>query len=130
MKLVKEIKSKEGVVHFKRWQILKTPWFNVYIHGIYKADEDKHLHNHPWKYWGMVLMGRYIELSNIGERVLRPFMTYSAPTFRFHKIYQLKTKRVFTLFITKNENKEWGYLVNGKFVIHTEYRKLKREGKI
>lgn len=61
MKLIKEIRSKDDVLHFKRWRLLKTPWFEVYIHGIYHKDEDKHLHNHPWNIWTMILWGSYIE---------------------------------------------------------------------
>lgn len=45
--LIKEIKSKTGDLHFRRWRIIETPWFSIYVHGIYKADEEAHLHDHP-----------------------------------------------------------------------------------
>ncbi len=40
--LVKEIKSKAGELHFRRWRLLQLPFFAIYIHGIYKSDEDLH----------------------------------------------------------------------------------------
>ena len=40
MKLIKEIKSKSGEVHFRRWEILKTRWGSIWLHAIYKADQD------------------------------------------------------------------------------------------
>lgn len=45
--LVKEIISKEGEVHFRRYRLLATPWFNIYIHNIRRSDEDIHMHDHP-----------------------------------------------------------------------------------
>jgi hypothetical protein len=62
-KLIKEIKSKQGVLHFKRWELFTSKRFNfsIYLHGIYKADEDPHLHNHPWNIATLILWGSYIE---------------------------------------------------------------------
>ncbi len=64
-KLIKEIKSKEGVLHFRRWNILTVSNrfinFSIYLHGIYKEDQDPHLHNHPWNIATIILWGSYIE---------------------------------------------------------------------
>ena len=62
-KLVKEIRSKKGELHFKRWRILSTPWFNIFLHFINRADEDKDLHDHPWSFWSIILKGGYIEFT-------------------------------------------------------------------
>jgi len=40
---IKEITSKDGVLHFKRWNILSTRFFYIYLHGIYMPDDDKTL---------------------------------------------------------------------------------------
>ena len=125
MKLVKEIKSKDGKLHFRRWQIIKTPWFSIYIHGIYAADEDKHLHNHPWDYISMVLSGSYIEKTNKNIN----FLSLGTITKRngndYHKIYKLLSKSVYTLFIVGPVKRHWGYSVDGNHITHEEYRKLK-----
>src|SRR5487761_2675657 len=59
--LVKEIVSKEGVVHFRRYRLLTTPWFNVYVHNILASDEDNDPHDHPWGFAALMLWGSYLE---------------------------------------------------------------------
>jgi hypothetical protein len=61
IKLVKEIRSKEGILHFQRYELFKTPWFRCYLHRIFEGDKDLHLHNHPWNFLGIILKGSYIE---------------------------------------------------------------------
>jgi hypothetical protein len=38
-KWVKEIVSKDGKLHFKRFAILETDRFSIYIHRIYEGDK-------------------------------------------------------------------------------------------
>lgn len=59
--LAKEIKSKTGELHFRRYRLFWTPWFALYIHRIYKADEDPYPHSHPWNFISLILNGGYIE---------------------------------------------------------------------
>lgn len=130
MKLVKEIKSKEGVLHFRRWQLLKTRWFTIYIHGIYHKDEDTHLHNHPWNFINMILKGSYTEQTVNGTILQKPFRINKRKGSDYHKILNVHTNVVYTLFIIGSKRMEWGYLVNGKHVEHSQYRQLKRENKL
>ena len=133
-KLIKEIKSKNGEVHFKRWRIFSTPWFDVNIHVIYKADQDEHLHNHPWNIWTMVLWGAYLE-QFIKENSFNVFprfifnMAYREAG-QYHKILKMLTNKCYTLAIMSKRKQDWGYKVKGKHIQHEEYRKLKREGKL
>ena len=127
MKLIKEIRSKEGKLHFRRWEILKTRWFSIYIHGIYAADQDKHLHNHPWDYKSIVLKGSYIEETNNGVNILKFGTVTSRIGKDYHKIKSLLTKSVYTLFIVSPIKRIWGYQVDGSWVNHEEYRKRKNQ---
>ncbi len=134
LKLIKEIKSKEGEIHFRRWRVLTTPWFDINIHGIYKADEDDHLHNHPWNIFTMILKGGYTEETECGFNV-RGFlnMRYSN-TKAFHKIYKMHTSPTYTLAIMSNRKGNWGYLIHDEhppmILDHKKYRQFKREGKL
>lgn len=130
MKLIKEIKSKDGVVHFRRWELLKTRWFSIWLHGIYESDKDLHLHNHPWDYKSMVLKGSYIEETNDGQNTLKPGTFTSRNGAQFHKIKKLLTKKVYTLFMVSPVRRDWGYIVNGRFIQHEDYRKLKNSGQL
>lgn len=132
MKLIKEIRSKKGELHFKRWRILSLPWFSIYIHGIYKHDMDKDLHNHPWNIWTMILKGGYKEVywnDKLGMRIqkTRRFLNMGyRKSDEFHKIGKLTKTPTYTLAIVgKRKDKEWGYLTRKGFVDHKTYRKLK-----
>lgn len=130
MKLIKEIKSKTGKLHFRRWELIKTPWFSVWIHGIYAADEDKHLHNHPWDFKSLILKGSYLEETENGL-VLQSVGKFNSRNGQdFHKILKLNDPVVYTLFIASPVKREWGYKVSGQFIHHQEYRRLKNQNLI
>lgn len=129
--LVKEIKSKAGILHFQRWRILTTPWFNIYIHRIFKADEDKYLHNHPWDYTYFILDGSYKETYNEDgteiSQILEPGSYGDNDGYRFHKIEELYSKSVTTLFITGPRYRDWQYNIDGLWIDHKVYREYKND---
>ena len=130
-KLTKEIRSKEGVLHFKRWSIISCKWFNVYLHAIHKHDEDTHLHNHPWNFFVICLFGSYLERLEQSVKVVGTGTMRYRNHSKFHKIDTLYTDAVYTLVITgKKQPVEWGYLVDGKNIDHVTYRQLKRENSL
>jgi CRP-like cAMP-binding protein len=127
-KPILEIKSKTGVLHFRRWRILSTPWFSIYLHGIYKADSDIHLHDHPWDYLSIILSGSFLEetVDHNGcqtVNLMKPGSSVRRKAEQFHKIKDMITPKVHTLFITKKPRRDWGYNVDGKWMQHDDYRK-------
>lgn len=130
-KKVKEIISKDGVLHFRRWRVISTPWFAIYIHAIYKADEDLHLHNHPWNFWSLVLKGSYTE--RLPNFKLNPRFAWTSAyrqRDQFHKIEDLHSPVVWTFNVMWNFRDTWGYEVRGKYVDHNTYREMKRNKSI
>lgn len=132
--LIKEIRSKEGVLHFKRYRLLSTPWFNFYIHKIYKADRDLHLHDHPWNYFNIIIKGAYIEqtIENgvIKNNSMLCLCTSRRKATQCHKIAHMVTPCVTTLFITGKTFRMWGYNVDGNWIDNETYRKLKNDKKL
>lgn len=127
MKLVKEIKSKEGAVHFRRWAFFETKFLSIYYHEIFKADEDPHLHNHPWNIFTLILSGAYIEELENKKHVYRGKWTIAnRARARFHKIKELLSNKVTTLAICYGKRGEWGYRLSDTVTVsNAEYRKLK-----
>lgn len=125
-KLVKEIRSKTGELHFRRYRIIETKWFSIYLHYIAKSDEDAHRHNHPWDFTSVVLSGSYTEeysLFNI-VRTRASKLINSHIYEEYHKLTILKP--VWSLvFCGKRINENWGYIVDGLHIHHEEYRKMK-----
>lgn len=132
--LAKEIKSKSGILHFQRWRILSTPWFDINIHRIFRPDEDEYLHDHPWNYFGMILAGSYDEQYSdamfTGMNPMNPGSFGFNNAERFHKIYRLNTPSVTTLFINGRRRRDWGYKVDFLWVQHEMYRKNKDKMKV
>ena len=128
--LVKEIKSKSGELHFRRWAIVETAWLRIYLHFIAAPDYDLHLHTHPWHFFSLVLKGTYVE-QTVDKDTIR-----IAPTIAFrwyntaHKILRVLLP-CWTLVFAFGKRKEWGYrLKNGNFIQHDVYRRLKHDGKL
>jgi len=133
---VKEIRSREGELHFIRYRIVSTPWFSIYIHRIFKEDQDTHLHDHPWDFWSIILSGGYTykakdeSVSSIGDVYIghrgRGHMLSIPAKNHYHKILQLDNGKPVTTFVISGRRKHfWGYDVDGTFVDHKTYRKRK-----
>ena len=135
--LVKEIVSKFGKVHFRRFRLLQTPWFAIYVHQILQSDMDADPHDHPWNFASVILEGSYYEES----RFAPDFDTshyqqfYSGDVIEHkaedvHKI-RLVSNEVWTLVFVWGKRREWGYrFPDGTWIGHEEYRQLKNEGKL
>lgn len=130
---IREIRSRGGTLHFQRWQLLQTPLGSVFLHHILRADEDKHLHDHPWNFLTIVLKGGYVEiLLRDGEesaRAMTPGQGARRMTTDFHKIEKLLAP-TWTLFFTGPRiHDPWGYHVTARdWVDHETYRQMKAAG--
>lgn len=141
--LVKEIVSKEGKVHFRRWRILATPWFNIYVHNIMRSDEEAHPHDHPWNFLSFILKGGYTEEwlhfyedkayqngAPLLKSVRRPgsFVYHDAKDF--HKLTLLKDGAWTLVFTFGKRRPSWGFQTELGWLEHKTYRELKHEGKL
>lgn len=101
---------------------------NIYLHRFFRHDEDRHLHNHPWKWsFAIVLWGGYIEekrnrkTGKIRTRRVWPGMINILGPKDFHRITALKGRETWSLFFAGGKAGVWGFLVNGLFVRAREY---------
>lgn len=130
--LVKEIVSKTGDVHFRRYRLIQTPWFALYIHHILKSDEDRDLHDHPWNFSSLILKGSYAEMWKKSPlfKVNRNQVYYPGDIVKHaaedaHKI-TLMSKDVWTLVLVSGPRRPWGYrLKDGTWLSHQAYRYMK-----
>ena len=116
---VREIYRKDNSKYLTRYYVFRKPfkWMpSVYLHCFHASDEDLELHNHDWnRSFSLILAGSYLEerLINgkIVNRIFKPGSINYIKADDFHRI-ELKTKRVWTLFISgsKTDAKGWGFL--------------------
>lgn len=141
MNLVKEIRSKEGEVHFRRWSIFENKWFRIYLHQILKADEDAHEHTHPWNFISWLISGTYIEDSNGKATFRKTGSLLHRKADVPHKLISV-SPGCLSLVFAYGKRVTWGYAVNNVYgglrkasnglmiVHHEEYRNLKNSGNL
>jgi hypothetical protein len=104
--------------------------FNIFIHKFHKSDPGD-VHDHPWPYFTLILRGGYwewipqfnadgIKTCEIGKwRSPGHFRFCSAKSF--HRIELDPTVECWTMFMPGPQKREWGFLVNNKWIHNEEY---------
>jgi len=112
--------------------------FNVFIHRFLKSDPDD-VHDHPWPYATLILKGGYYEwvpvFNSNNEKIAEMvhwrgpghFRTCSATSY--HRIELDPDVECWTLFMPGPQRREWGFLVNNKWIHNDTYLKYKAEEK-
>lgn len=99
----------------KRWRLIQTPWFGLYVHFIYREDLDLVPHDHPWNFWRVVLRGgygeRYFSEPAVGEgryQAIQPFRPSRVPTSAAHRIWHVEPGTV-SLVLVGRKHRVWGF---------------------
>jgi len=106
--------------------------FNVFIHKFHKSDPGD-VHDHPWPYFTLILKGGYYEwlpqFNSKGEKFSEIAVWRGPGHFRlcgassYHRIELDPDVTPWTLFIPGPQKREWGFLVNNKWVHNDDYLK-------
>jgi len=99
--------------------------FNIFLHQFMRSD-DPVFHDHPWKYFTIILRGGYWEHTPNGKFWRGP------GHFRFnngdyHWIECPEPGKTWTLFFRGRKKKEWGFLVDGQWIHWAEYLDMTRK---
>lgn len=98
--------------YMKRWYVIpRNRFFNIYLHKFERSDDDRALHDHPWKSVSFILKGVYAEHfaggvirgAGKGDWIFRE-ATHT------HRISVIPNVDVWTLFITGPKVRDWGFL--------------------
>ncbi len=105
--------------------------FNVFLHKFLKGDPDD-VHDHPWPYATLILKGGYYEYTPsfengqmVGEtkRWRGPGHFRVCSSNSYHRIELKQGVTAWTLFMPGPHCREWGFLVNNKWIQHKQYLK-------
>lgn len=129
-----EINGRERCpTYLYRWFLLKTRWFNIYLHHFVGDDWSLDLHDHPKRFISVGLKGRYVELTPATDGTEnKRRRTFRAPwirTFAADHIHRLVMVRrwngeledCWTLVITLKAVRPWGFWHLGHFIGWREY---------
>lgn len=84
----KDIGWKDLGETFIRYDILKTRWFNIYVHKVMCPLPPPECHDHPWSFVAMILSGSYYEYTEKTGLVLRePFQPMYRPHSWSHRVH-------------------------------------------
>ena len=104
--------------------------FNVFLHKFLKSDPDD-VHDHPWPYATLILRGGYWEwiphFDSHGKKVNETAEWRGPGHFRickensYHRIEVDPDIVCWTLFMPGPQRREWGFLVNNKWIHNETY---------
>ncbi len=110
-----DIRDPDGGLYLRRWRIIQTPLFAIYLHKIMRPDWRPLLHDHPWSFIAIVLRGGYTE-----KRLdLHTRTTYRHRVKRLnvvrrddaHYIESLGRNPTWTLCLVGARRRDWGYVI-------------------
>lgn len=105
--------------YMKRWWMKREQDGGCYIHRFLRDDDDRALHDHPWRSMSILLEGETREQyapnltdprdpSQYKSRDLKPGDVVFRDAGFSHRI-ELLTKSAVTLFITGSRDRDWGF---------------------
>jgi len=114
----------------------KTFPFNVFLHKFLKGDPDD-IHDHPWPYATFILKGGYYEwipqfnpdgTKNCEIRKWRgPGHFRICSPNSYHRIELKEGINAWTLFMPGPQTREWGFLVNNKWIHNDNYLEARKQ---
>ena len=109
--------------------------FNIFLHKFLKSDIDD-LHDHPWPYATLIVKGGYYEWTpvfNSKQEKIGEVCTWRGPGhFRmckatsYHRIELDPGVECWTLFMPGPQKREWGFLVDNKWMENGSYFKFRK----
>lgn len=110
-------------VQMRRFRIIDTPWFGIYIHTILRPDSAYGFHDHPWSFISIVLSGEFREGLAYEVKTHRKFSVYRRIAEEMHTILKV-TRPVTTMIFVGPRRREWGIYdphQGGKWMETSEY---------
>ena len=104
---VLEIGRDDIDVYMKRWKLLRTPWFNIYLHEFIRGDVDNCLHDHPWRFVTLILAGGYVEHLPDGKQRHRPAGSFLYRPAKWR--HRVETAGAWSLVVVGRRMRPWGF---------------------
>ncbi len=95
-------------VYLRRWYLIHTPWFGVYVHNILRPDGDRDMHDHPWPFISIILKGWYLEEIPTGKRLWKIASVHKMLATGTHRIVQL-APNTWSLILVGKRQRQWGF---------------------
>lgn len=105
----KEIGWAEIGEKFTRYFLIKTRWFNVYLHQLDAPKWHPECHDHPWTFIALLLKGGYLEqIGNVVSHRRPGSILYRPATTVHNVITPFGTS--WSIILTGPKGREWGFM--------------------
>lgn len=122
-----------GDVYMRRWRLVSTPWFGVFVHHILRPDWTLDPHDHPWGFWSWRFLGTYTEhvysYDATGARPLQHHRHYTGrrvswrPYGTIHRVHALsRPEGVWSLVVRGRRHPSWGFVTQSGWVHEADYQ--------
>ena len=94
---------------FTRFQLLKTRWFNIYLHKLDALEWHPYCHDHPWGFVAILLRSGYLE--QVGDKFFRRrvgSILYRPATFSHNVTTPFGIS--WSLIFTTAKKRDWGFV--------------------
>lgn len=96
--------------YLRRWYVIpRNHYCNIYLHQFLRSDDDRALHDHPWRSVSFVLRGRYIDHTAERSWLFRAGSIVRRTAVNAHRVELINGAPAWTLFITGPVRREWGF---------------------
>jgi hypothetical protein len=96
--------------YMRRWWIVpRNEQQNVYLHEILRDDDDRALHDHPWDNVSQLLIGRYREVTPIGNFIREAGSLVQRKATDAHRLELIGSEPCISLFFTGPKVRDWGF---------------------
>lgn len=125
--------SQPDRVYLRRWRIVQTPLFALYLHQIFVADGDREPHNHPFNFTSLVLKGGYSEWvqdlhGDVGATLFHKQWSFHRMTMEaYHRIIKLVDVPTWTLVFIGKRHPEWGFATDQGYIPSRDYFTFREE---
>jgi hypothetical protein len=115
-------------LYLRRWRLIQTPWFALYLHKVLLPDDDRHMHDHPYNFSSLVLRGGYKEVVDYGDgwswgRSHKAGSIHHMKAEWLHKIVSLKRVPTWTLLFVGRRRRTWGFWTENGWVAWHNYER-------
>jgi hypothetical protein len=105
----KEIGWKDIGEEFTRYILLKTPWFNVYLHQLSAPQWHPECHDHPWSFVAILLRRGYLEQVGASITRRRPGTILYRPAEFSHNV-TTPFGTSWSVIFTGPKSRQWAFL--------------------
>lgn len=119
---VEKICNERGETYLKRYRLIETPWFRIYLHRIYLSDNDRDFHDHPWSFVSFILQGGYIEHTPEGTHHFKSGAMITHAPEDLHWLEVPPGKTATTLVFTGPRKRTWGFQTLKGWIPYFSYK--------